>query len=135
MEFHEGIQSNIAEIASLRATKASQAELKEHLQDAESVVTGGTSRWVEFVNVDQEIHKSISKMANNYLYESILETIQGHIMAYYKSKPIITELMMKENYLDLKNIVNAICVNDVIACKNHLLSHVRRVHKFIRSNQ
>ena len=135
MEFHEGIQNNIAEIASLRATKASQAELKELLQTAEAMVAGGTSRWIEFINIDQEIHKTISKMTNNYLYQSILETIQENIMEYYKSKPKITELIMKENYLDLKNIINAICENDVIACKNHLLSHVRRVHQFIRNNQ
>ena len=135
MEFREGVQTIVAELATQKATKLSITELNALILDADSCIKKGISAWVELADLNQTILLLIFNMSQNFLYQSILETVQENIMANYKSSPNKTKSAMIENYFDLKNIVNAITTGDVNKCKKDMLDHVRRIHHFIRHNR
>jgi GntR family transcriptional repressor for pyruvate dehydrogenase complex len=130
-EFREGVEGIVASLAVERAQKEDIKHLKNLLKVAKRHLDEGAPGWDEFIRVDNQLHMALAHIANNPIYKSILRTIYDHIHRYFDQFLPREKELLKENYQDLCEIVEA--VEDGEAAKAHLLvqNHVYRFNRLM----
>ena len=130
-EFREGVEGIVAGLAVERAVSEDIQYLKKLLADAKTQLDEGASGWDNFIRVDNQIHMALAHIAGNPIYESVLQTIYDNIHRYFDQFLPREEALLKENYRDLYEIVEA--VENGQAAQAHLLvqNHVYRFNRLM----
>jgi len=128
-EFREGVEGIVAALAVQRATKEDVRRLKKLLKEAKAHLEAGTERWDAFIQVDNQIHMALARMAGNPVYESVMQTVYDNIHRYFDRFLPRQEDILKENYQDLCEVLKA--VEERQASKASLLVQAH-VYKFNR---
>lgn len=130
-EFREGVEGIVAGLAVERAKSEDIQYLKKLLADAKGHLDEGTCDWDNFIHVDNQLHMALAHIAGNPIYESILKTIYDNIHRYFDQFLTREEGLLRENYQDLCEIVEA--VENRQAAQAHLLvqNHVYRFNRLM----
>ncbi len=104
-EFRQGMEGQIARLATQRATSEDIACLEALLEKARIKTDQGAVD--AFLDIDQAIHKEMGRIAGNALYQYAAQVIHDNIRKYYDNFLEFTQERMEENLLDLKLIVKA----------------------------
>jgi len=107
-EFREGVEGMVAALAVERATKEDVRQLKNLLKEAKAHLDAGTEHWDAFIEVDNQIHMALARMARNPIYESVMQTVYDNIQRYFDRFLPRQETILKENYQDLCDIIEAV---------------------------
>lgn len=130
-EFREGVEGIIAGLAVERVKGKDIQYLKKLLADAKTLLDEGASGWDAFLRVDNQLHMMLAHIAGNPIYESVLQTIYDNIHRYFDQFLPREEGLLRENYRDLCEIVEA--VENGQAAQAHLLvqNHVYRFNRLM----
>jgi len=134
-EFREGVEGNVAALAAERATPAEIVKLKDLLENARECVRTGVAAWEEFCEVDNAIHVAIAAASGNSVYGFVLRMVHGNIQKYYEAHPLKDEWILKENYDDLCEIVQALEKKQATAVKSLVQGHVRRFNRYMLNDE
>lgn len=134
-EFREGVEGNVAGLAAERAGKADIRRLKKLLTEAKNYFDEGLSKWEAFVQVDIKMHIAIARIAKNPIYTSVLRMVQDNIHRYYLSFLPKEEAVLKDNFQDLSDIVEAIEQGQTNLARSLAMHHVRRFHLYMKKQQ
>ena len=107
-EFREGVEGMVAALAVERATKEDVRQLQSLLKEAKAHLDAGTERWDAFIRVDNQIHMALARMARNPVYESVMQTVYDNIHRYFDRFLPRQEDILKENYQDLCEVIQAV---------------------------
>jgi GntR family transcriptional repressor for pyruvate dehydrogenase complex len=133
-EFREGMEGIVAGLAVERAKKEDVQSLKKLLADAKNHLEEGYAGWDAFIRVDNQFHMALAHIANNPIYKSVLRMIYNHIHRYFDRFLPREKELLRENYQDLCEIVEA--VEKGQAAKTQLLvqNHVYRFNRLMEKN-
>jgi GntR family transcriptional repressor for pyruvate dehydrogenase complex len=130
-EFREGVEGIVAGLAVERVKAKDIQYLKKLLADAKTLLDEGASGWDAFLMLDNQLHMMLAHIAGNPIYESVLQTIYDNIHRYFDQFLPREEGLLRENYHDLCEIVEA--VENGQAAQAHLLvqNHVYRFNRLM----
>jgi len=134
-EFREGVEGNVAALAARRVTRAEIVKLKALLENARECVRTGVAAWEKFCEVDNAIHVAIAAASGNSVYGFVLRMVHGNIQKYYEAHPLKDERILKENYDDLCEIVQALEKKQATAVKSLVQGHVRRFNRYMLNDE
>ena len=104
-EFRQGMEGQIARLATQRATPEDITCLEGLVEKAETKTRQGAVE--DFLDIDQAIHKEMGRIAGNALYQYTAQVVHDNIRKYYDNFLEFTQERMEENLLDLKRIIGA----------------------------
>jgi GntR family transcriptional repressor for pyruvate dehydrogenase complex len=134
-EFREGVEGLVAALAAQRATKQDIDELRGLLVRARQSLNRGILRWEDLIRVDDEIHLALSRITGNPLFASVLKTVHDNIHRYYESFLPGDEAVMRENFQDLRDIIEAVAEGRGAEAAKLARGHVRRFNRRMRAKQ
>lgn len=127
-EFREGVEGIVASLAAERAKKKDITRLKTLLEKAENLLEEGVDGWRDSVEADKKIHFAIAEIAKNSVYKFVVRMVHANIDPYYERLPARREILLEENFENLREIVGAIERGDKAEACELAQSHVRRFH-------
>jgi len=130
-EFREGVEGHVAALAARRASRAEIQKLKELLETAHEYVAQGVTAWEAFCEVDNAIHVAIAAASGNSVYGFVLRMVHDNIQPYYEAYPLKDERILKENYEDLCEVVQALEKKQATVVKSLVQGHVRRFNRYM----
>ena len=134
-EFREEVEGAVTALAAVRADQKDKKRLWELLEQAGAHCQAGIDQWDDFVRTDEQIHTAISQIAQNPLYAMILQTIHDNIHRYYDRFLPVDPVLLKENYQDLCDIVEAVNAQDPERAREVAGEHVRRFYRHMTTRK
>jgi len=134
-EFREGVESHVAGLAARRASPAEIQKLKKLLETARDHVARGVEAWEAFCEVDNAIHVAIAAASGNAVYGFVLRMVHDNIQRYYEAYPLKDKRILKENYEDLCEIVQALEKKQTTVVKSLVQGHVRRFNRYMLNQE
>jgi DNA-binding FadR family transcriptional regulator len=134
-EFREGIEGIVAATACRRATRGDIAELERLLAKAGTYVAKGVSQWRRFVEIDKQIHQALAQITGNPMYIVVHQMVHDNIQRYYERFLPWTEAMLKENFEDLRDIVDLIKKGAADQASALARRHVQRFSDYMMQNE
>lgn len=134
-EFREGVEGHVAALAARRASPAEIRKLRELLETAREYVAQGIVAWEAFCDVDNAIHVAIAAASGNSVYGFVLRMVHDNIQRYYEAYPLKDERILKENYEDLYEIVQALEKKQATVVKSLVQGHVRRFNRYMLNHE
>ncbi|RNC65622.1 MAG: FadR family transcriptional regulator [Desulfuromonadales bacterium] len=128
-EFREGIEGIVAALAAVRATDQDLERLRGLLVRAGEYLDKGEPYWDSFIRTDEELHMALAEMTDNPLFNTVLTTVYHNIHTYYESYLPMEEGVLRENYQDLRDIVDAVAARDANRATELAKAHVRRFNE------
>ncbi len=125
-EFRLDIESLVAGRAARRATSEDVDSLKDLLVKGESLLASNRFNWRAFMEVDQQLHLTLARIARNSIHEFILKTIHENINRYYESYLPKDKKIWKQSYLEMRPLVKAVEDGDVKKAFSLAQEHVKR---------
>ena len=128
-EFREDVEGIVTARAAERVDENDVEKLEDLLTKAAKIMGNGEGRWQEFLEVDKQFHREIARISRNPIYIFMHNVIHSNIQAYYDEFLPPNEEILKENYRDLSEILEAVKQrNGNKACKL-VQSHIRRFYE------
>ena len=134
-EFREGVEGTVAGLAAQRAKPEDVKLLRELLQAAKRCWQVGVEKWSDFVRADEQIHMALARIARNPVYALILKTVHDNIHIYYDRFLPCGLDELNENYLDLKQLVEAVATGKVGPATDLAREHVRRFNRYMQKKK
>jgi DNA-binding GntR family transcriptional regulator len=134
-EFREGVEGIVAGLAAERVTKKEITKLNTLLDEGKTHLDKGKSHWSEFINIDNQIHMELARIAGNPVYESVLQTVHDNINRYYNRLLPKNKKILRENYQDLCGIVKAVCKKQESQARLLSQKHVNRFTQFMEKQE
>jgi GntR family transcriptional repressor for pyruvate dehydrogenase complex len=130
-EFREGVEGNVTALAAERATREDVAELNRLLDQAAGLLEQGINRWDDFLDTDNELHMALARMARNPVYETVLAIVHENIKPYYDTFLKKSKKILRENYQDLCEIVDAVRRGRASEARLLAQAHVNRFNRLM----
>ena len=92
-------------------------------------------KWSDFVRADEQIHMALARIARNPVYALILKTVHDNIHIYYDRFLPCGLDELNENYLDLKQLVEAVSTGRVGQATDLAREHVRRFNRYMEKKK
>lgn len=134
-EFREGVEGIVTGLAAERAQEKDIQILKKILKKAEDVVQKGVQHWEEFIHIDNAFHMALAKIAQNPVFESVLQTVHDNINPYYDKFLSRKNEFIKENYIDLCRITQAVEERFPSKARELAYGHVRRFNALMEQSR
>jgi DNA-binding FadR family transcriptional regulator len=134
-DFREGVEGEVVAIAARRASEEDIRNLERLLNEAKYYADIGASTLDEFLKADKDLHLAFASITHNLVYISVLQTIHNNIYRYYDRYLSMKDREMKENYLDLKAIVEAVKLGRSETARTLARQHVRRFYEYMHQHQ
>lgn len=129
IEFREGVEGVVAELAAKRAKTKDIRYLKGLLRKAETCFKEGGLQWNRFIQVDSQFHMALVHIVGNLVFESVLRTVYDNIQPYDQTLPR-EEKLFKEYYRDLCEIVRAVEEKQPNRARLLAQDHIKRSTRF-----
>jgi DNA-binding FadR family transcriptional regulator len=133
-EFREGVEGMVANLAVERATHEDIQFLRTLITRARTHLRSGISDWEEFIHLDTQFHMALAHIAGNAIYESVLQTIYGHIHRYLRQYLNKEKNVMKEIFNDLCEILTAVEEGHGFKACLLVQNHVYRFNRMMEEN-
>ena len=133
LAFRLGIEGLVTGIAARNATKKDLDKLTKYLNEMAKLLEEGSRRWKEFYVVESLLHQAIPEMSRNPIFEWILQTVHSSMWIYYEMLPHDEEVL-REVYLDWREIVDAIKKGDAIKAAGVANAHVVTQNRYLEES-
>ncbi len=133
-EFREGVEGMVAALAAERATKNDIKQLQDLIEKAAQFFKNSDRDWQKFVKIDVRVHIAIAEIAKNPVFSAVLQMVHEDILGFYDRFALKGEQVLKENYEDLYNIVQAIESGKADQAKFLAREHVRKFHHIMQNS-
>jgi DNA-binding FadR family transcriptional regulator len=133
-EFREGVEGMVAALAAERATKKDIKRLQSLIEKAEQFFKGPDNDWQKFVKIDVQVHIAIAEIAKNPVFSAVLHMVHEDILGISDRFALKGEKVLRENYKDLCEIVQAIGSRKADDAKALAREHVRKFHHIMQSS-
>lgn len=130
-EFREDIEGIVTAKAAERATKNDIGGLKDLLVEAESHVEAGIDHWEEFLDVDKRFHQALARITGNPMYMFLHNMVHENIQPYYDSFLPPDQNRLKENYADLRQMLESIIEKDADKAGELARKHIYRFNQYM----
>lgn len=130
-EFREEMEGGVAALAAERAGADDVALLKALLVEAEGYLSQGRSGWDAFIRTDEQLHLALARMSGNLLFQTVLQSLYANIHTYYVKYLPVNEVLLQENFSDLRDIVAAVTSQNSEDARAVAQSHVRRFNSYM----
>jgi DNA-binding FadR family transcriptional regulator len=130
-EFRADMEGMVVAKAAERAGKEDVKTLKVLLDQAWKLVEIGMEKWGEFLSVDKKFHQALANITGNSLYIFLLNIIHENIQSYYDNFLPPDDKIMRENYQDLYNILEAVKQKQVVKAQKLAQEHVNRFSEYM----
>ena len=107
-EFREAVESIVAGLAAERSTDKDIEHLHSILTEFRNLFKEDDAGWKDFACIDIKLHIAIAKIVGNPLFIAVLQMIHQNILGTYERFSLKDESILKENYQNLCDIVEAI---------------------------
>jgi DNA-binding FadR family transcriptional regulator len=134
-EFREDIEGNVGSLAALRASEQDIRELETLLEAAGPHVAKGAAGWVDFLEVDRQVHQELARITGNPIYVFINKMVHDNIQRYYHDFLPLDMDRLKENYEDLCNIVDLVKEGRAADARQLAQRHVRKFNKYMMNHK
>ena len=128
-EFREEVEGIVTGHAAELAKKEDISVLKNILNQARLILDQDESKWEKFIDIDNNFHIELARIAGNYLYILVLKSIHDNINRYYNRFLSKEEKILTDSYQDMCEIVKAIEENDAANARLLAQEHVRRFNR------
>ncbi len=132
-EFRAGIEGQIAILAARKASVEDIASLEELLCKLKRLKNLGTEAWDDFLDTDQELHRTIALISKNAIYKYIDGVVHDNINRFFDEYLDVTRSRMDETYNDLEQLVFAIknrdCEQAAKIAQKHVNTFISRMRK------
>ena len=130
-EFRAGVEGIVTGNAAELAKKDDIKILRDIIDQAKVNLEQGDPNWEKFIDIDNNFHMELARIAGNHLYILVLKSIHSNINRYYNSYLSRGKKIVNESYQDICEIVKA--VEEGNAAKSRFLAqeHVRRFNRFM----
>lgn len=130
-EFRQEVEGAVTALAARRATKKDIKRLQSMLSKAEILLKQKNMTWEEFVGIDIQIHITIAKIADNPVFEAILQMVHQNILGYYERFSLKDISILTENYQDLTAIVSALEQKNADQARSLAQQHVQKFTQYM----
>jgi DNA-binding FadR family transcriptional regulator len=124
-EFREAVEGFVAAKAAQKAKKTDLMQLTNLLESIKSHLDTSPFDWKAVIIKDSEFHLSLSRIAGNRVFESILGTIYENIFKYFDRFLSKKRRLQEKNYRDLCKITEAIEKRDSQRAQSLVQDHVK----------
>ena len=128
-EFREEVEGIVTGHAADLAKKEDIGVLHNILEEAGLFVDLDESNWDKFIDIDNNFHMELARIAGNHLYILVLKSIHDNINRYYNRFLTRDERIIRDSYQDMCEIVKAIEESDAARAKLLAQEHVRRFNR------
>ena len=130
-EFRAGVEGIVTGNAAELAKKDDIKILRDIIDQAKVNLEQGDPNWEKFIDIDNNFHMELARIAGNHLYILVLKSIHNNINRYYDSYLSKEKKIVNECYQDICEIIKA--VEEGNAAKSRFLAqeHVRRFNRFM----
>jgi DNA-binding FadR family transcriptional regulator len=132
-EFREGMEGNVASLATQRATAEDIQSLQALVEEAGRHMTEG--RRDEFLDADKRFHLALSGITGNPVYNYVFHSIHDNIHRYYDQYLSMDGRELRENFQDLQDILRAVANRRPDEARVMAQSHVHRFHRYMEARQ
>jgi DNA-binding FadR family transcriptional regulator len=132
-EFREGMEGNVASLATQRATAEDIQSLQALVEEAGRHMTEG--RRDEFLDADKRFHLVLSGITGNPVYNYVFHSIHDNIHRYYDQYLSMDGRELRENFQDLQDILRAVANRRPDEARVMAQSHVHRFHRYMEARQ
>jgi DNA-binding FadR family transcriptional regulator len=134
-EFREAVEGCVAAKAARKAKKADIKQLNNLLESIKNHLDASPFDWKAVILKDSEFHLSLSRIAGNRVFESILGTIYENIFKYFDLFLSKKRRLQEKNYRDLCKITEAIRKRDPQKAQDHVQEHVRYFNRMMKKGE
>lgn len=134
-DFREGVEGEVVAIAARTASAQNLRKLELLLKNAKFYADQGPAKLEEFLKADKDLHLAFASITGNLVYISVLQTIHNNIYRYYDRYLSMKDREMKENYQDLKAIVDTVKHGQAETARLLAKRHVRRFYEYMHQHQ
>jgi len=135
VEFRREVEGIVTGFAVERATEADIKHLKGYLVKARRLLDQENTAWKDFIKIDVQLHIAIAEIAGNPVFLAILHMVHENILGYYERFSLKDKPVLKENYNDLYNIVEAIERKQVSRARLLSQKHVEKFMRYMEENE
>ena len=130
-EFRAGVEGIVTGRAAELVKKDDIKILRDIIDQAKVNLEQGDPNWEKFIDIDNNFHMELARIAGNHLYILVLKSIHNNINRYYDSYLSREKKIVNECYQDICEIIKA--VEEGNAAKSRFLAqeHVRRFNRFM----
>lgn len=132
-EFREGMEGNVASLATQRATAEDIETLQALVDEAGRYMNQG--RRNEFLEADKRFHLALSAITGNPVYIFVFHSIHDNIHRYYDHYLSMDGRELHENFQDLEDILRAVANRRPDEARVMAQSHVHRFHRYMEARQ
>ena len=130
-EFREDGEGIGAAHAAERHTADDIKTLRQLLAQAHQCVEQGSSQRNAFIRLDKQIHMSMAVITGNPIYISVLHSIHDNIHRYYDRFLAMENRELRENYQDLREIIQAVENGQADLARKLARAHVLRFSRYM----
>jgi DNA-binding FadR family transcriptional regulator len=112
LEFLEEVEATVATLAAKRATTDDIRILKRLVLMAQQHKDNEADDLEQFAQTDEEIQQEICRIADNPIYEFLLQSIHDNLDQYYERNMEPDAIKLNEKFQNLRMMVYAIGRND-----------------------
>lgn len=130
-EFREDVEGIVAAHAAVRHTPNDIQRLEQLLTNARECTEKGSSHRNAFIEIDKQIHMTLAQITENPIYIFVLSSIHDNIHRYYDQFLSMEQRELKENYLDLCELIRAVENGEVERARRVAQNHVKRFNRYM----
>lgn len=134
-EFREAVEGVVAAAAAARAQREDLRELREILRAAEALLEAEPFNWERFVAEDNRFHFALARIADNRVFESVVQTIYENITPYFTRHLPRERRLMRQNAEELRGILEAVIARDPKQARRRVQAHVRHFNSLVEKGE
>ena len=134
-EFREDVEGIVAARAAERHTTADIKNLRQLLAQARTCVNQGSPQRNAFIRLDKQIHMNMAEITGNPIYISVLHSIHDNIHRYYDRFLAMETCELRENYQDLREIIQAVENGQADLARKLARAHVLRFSRYMEMKE
>ena len=134
-QFREDVEGIIAAHAARSHGENDIRKLKQLLAKALECVESGRLQRNTFIEIDKQIHMTMAEITGNPIYISVLHSIHDNIHRYYDRFLSMEEPELRENYQDLRHIIEAVEDGQVDRASVLAQHHVKRFNQYMKKRE
>jgi GntR family transcriptional repressor for pyruvate dehydrogenase complex len=134
-EFREAVEGFVAAKAAEKAGKKDLMQLTALLQSIKKHLDSSPFDWQAVIIKDNEFHVSLSRIAGNRVFESILGTVYENIFKYFDRFLSKKRGPQEKNYRDLCKIKEAIEKRNPQRAQSLVQDHVRYFNRMMEKGK
>ncbi len=134
-EFREDVEGAVAALAAERITRRDVQMLDALLNEARNCVVAGLERWDDFFDVDKRFHQALARISGNPIYILVHQMVHENIRRYFDDFLPVAPDIMRENFDDLRRLMDAVRAHESENAQQLARRHVHRFNEYMESTE